>query len=86
MIKIYKTLNSPFHQDHLYYCARNNLSPLDSQNTKQPCLGLFGGPAFTNLAFGGYQGTTGDLWVTKVKPVTWHNLYLLNSCFCTSAE
>lgn len=35
--------------DHMYYCARNTLSPIDASNTGIPCLGVFGGPAFTNL-------------------------------------
>ena len=29
---------------------------MDGANTGIPCLGLFGGPAITNLVYGGYNG------------------------------
>ena len=31
---------------------------MDSGNIGIPCLGVFGGPAFTNLVYGGYDDDT----------------------------
>ena len=42
-------------QYNLFFCPRKNLAPMDSANIGIPCLGMFGGPAITNLVYGGYD-------------------------------